>query len=159
MLRPTRARKSARKMARGGTDVVKERPLQDLQGGEIIQPQPVRQSRGAPRTARGEAPFLLRDHLAPSGELDFGDPRLPFRAALDPRVLAGHPDLCLIGRVNRCPRVVSLAVGAINLVASKDREFFEVSEGAVGHVDIVVGSEAPKVPWPKASSWLQARSG
>jgi hypothetical protein len=27
--------------------VVKERPLQDLQSGEIIQPQPVRQSRGA----------------------------------------------------------------------------------------------------------------
>jgi hypothetical protein len=154
MLRPTRARKSAGKMARGGTDVVKERPLQDLQSGEIIQPQPVRQSRGAPRTARGEAHFLLRDHVAASGELDFGDPRSPFRAALDPGILASHPDLRRVGRVNGCSRVVPPAVGAIGLVASKDREFFEGSGGAVGHVDIVVGSEGPK-----ASSWLQARSG
>ena len=29
----------------------------------------------------------------------------------------------------------------------------------MGHVDIVVGSEGPKVPGPKASSWLQAPSG
>ena len=106
-----------------------------------------------------KAPFLLRDHVAASGELDFGDPRPPLRVALDPGILASHPDLRLVGRVNRCPRVVSPAVGAIDLVASKDREFFEVSGGAVGHVDIVVGSEGPTVTWPKVSSWLQARSG
>jgi polyhydroxyalkanoate synthase len=51
------------------------------------------------------------------------------------------------------------AKALVNLVTSTDREFFEVSGGNVGHLDIVVGSEGPKVTWPKVSSWLQARSG
>ena len=51
------------------------------------------------------------------------------------------------------------AKALVDLVASQDREFFEVSGGNVGHIDIVVGSEGPKVTWPKVSSWLQARLG
>ena len=51
------------------------------------------------------------------------------------------------------------AKALLDLVTSMDREFFEVSGGNVGHLDIVVGSEGPKVTWPKVSSWLQARSG
>ncbi len=51
------------------------------------------------------------------------------------------------------------AKALVDLVASQDREFFEVSGGNVGHLDIVVGREGPQVTWPKVSSWLQARSG
>ncbi len=51
------------------------------------------------------------------------------------------------------------AKALVDLVTSEDREFFEVSGGNVGHLDIVVGSEGPQVTWPKVSSWLQARSG
>jgi len=51
------------------------------------------------------------------------------------------------------------AKALVELVTSQDREFFEVSGGNVGHIDIVVGSEGPKVTWPKVSSWLQARLG
>ena len=51
------------------------------------------------------------------------------------------------------------AKALVDLVTSEDREFFAVSGGNVGHIDIVVGSEGPTVTWPKVSSWLQARSG
>ncbi len=51
------------------------------------------------------------------------------------------------------------AKAPVACVASQDREFFEVSGGNVGHIDIVVGREGPKITWPKVSSWLQARSG
>jgi len=51
------------------------------------------------------------------------------------------------------------AKALVDLVTSADREFFEVSGGNVGHIDIVVGSEGPMVTWPKVSAWLQARSG
>jgi len=46
----------------------------------------------------------------------------------------------------------------LNLVASEDREFFEVSGGDVGHIDILIGREGPQVTWPKVSSWLRSRS-
>jgi len=46
----------------------------------------------------------------------------------------------------------------VNLVASEDKEFFEVAGGSVGHLDIVVGREGPRVTWPKISSWLKGRS-
>lgn len=51
------------------------------------------------------------------------------------------------------------AKALVDLVASEDSEFFEVSGGNVGHIDIVIGREGPKVTWPKVSSWLKARSG
>jgi polyhydroxyalkanoate synthase subunit PhaC len=51
------------------------------------------------------------------------------------------------------------AKAIVDLVTSADREFFEVSGGNVGHIDIVVGSEGPTVTWPKVRSWLQAGSG
>jgi len=51
------------------------------------------------------------------------------------------------------------AKALVELVTSQDREFFEVSGGNVGHIDIVVGSEGPTITWPKVSSWLKARSG
>lgn len=47
----------------------------------------------------------------------------------------------------------------LGLSASQDREFFEVSGGSIGHVDIIVGKEGPKVTWPKVSLWLGRRSG
>jgi polyhydroxyalkanoate synthase len=47
----------------------------------------------------------------------------------------------------------------MDLVASEDREFFEVSGGSVGHVDIIVGKEGPNVTWPKVHMWLTSRSG
>ena len=50
------------------------------------------------------------------------------------------------------------AKALVDLVTSEDREFFEVSGGNVGHLDIVVGSEGPQVTWPKVGSWLQSRS-
>lgn len=51
------------------------------------------------------------------------------------------------------------AKALLDVVTSKDGEFFEVSGGSVGHIDIVVGNEGPTITWPKVSSWLQARSG
>jgi polyhydroxyalkanoate synthase len=51
------------------------------------------------------------------------------------------------------------AKALVDLVASEDREFFEVSGGNVGHVDIIIGEEGPKVTWPKVSTWLKSRSG
>ncbi len=46
----------------------------------------------------------------------------------------------------------------VDLAASKDSEYFEVSGGSVGHIDIIIGSEGPKITWPKVSLWLKPRS-
>lgn len=51
------------------------------------------------------------------------------------------------------------AKALVDLVASEDGEFFKVSGGNVGHVDIIIGREGPQVTWPKVGSWLRARSG
>src|SRR5574341_132119 len=50
------------------------------------------------------------------------------------------------------------AKALLALVASEDREFCAASGGLLGHIDIVVGEEGPRVTWPKVSSWLHARS-
>ena len=47
MVRRTNPHKHTRKVLRVGADLAHERPLLDLQIGEIIQPPPVRQSRRA----------------------------------------------------------------------------------------------------------------
>lgn len=50
------------------------------------------------------------------------------------------------------------AKALLECVTSKDREFLEVSGGAMGHTDILVGREGPQITWPKVSSWLRTRS-
>lgn len=47
----------------------------------------------------------------------------------------------------------------VEISASNESEFVEVSGGSVGHVDIIVGKEGPEVTWPKVSLWLEPRSG
>lgn len=50
------------------------------------------------------------------------------------------------------------AKGLLRLISSRDKQMAEISGGDAGHIDIVVGTEGPKITWPKAVSWLKTRS-
>jgi polyhydroxyalkanoate synthase len=92
----------------------------------------------------------VRANKLARGELTLGGRRVELSRIRCPVLVLAHQEDILAPPES--------AKALLALVASEDREFVQVSGGLLGHVDILVGKEGPRMTWPKVTSWLQARS-